>query len=426
MKTDTIVQRKEEIISTAFSVWGKTRFMKTPLSSIARAMDLSKTALYRYFPNKQSLMERMEYDFAEAYNAHLQGEIDHQSFVSFEELVKRISSSFIEFFLLNPQYFFFFVLHIMSKPMIKNIRILNNFEHLREKLQEAARQEERVRCLFEGDLLGMHFLFITSLYWVGKTHKNELPVSHELVRQLNRQCSNALLHGYWKGNSAPAPDRKKCRRICTLEDSEKPEPDRIFKAISETVAEVGFQEASTDKIAQKLGMKKSSLYFYFENKNDMMRQMVSREQEHLHTLFVHRLKECSNLEEGLLCYFLITGAYLLENPAVLTTFNWLRLQKIYVDVQSPDLDFIERHLAFLKDDIAKGAIELHGLTLQEIAAYMGLLIIREVMESHLAGENINQAFNKLETMYTLFLTGFSNWNNKKPEDLRKSVRGDRS
>lgn len=415
MKTDAFVQRKEEIISTAFSVWGKTRFMRTPLSSVAQAMDLSKTALYRYFPNKQSLMEKMENEFADAFNSHMH--MDHSSFSSFEKMVKQISSSFLEFFLRNPQYFFFFILHIMSKPMIKNKRILKNFEYLREKIVEATHKETRFRDIFKGDVLGMHFLFITSLYWAGKTHKNEIPITSDLIHQLIEQCSRTLLYGFWKGDSPPGPDREKCRRICKLESREKPEPDRIFKAVSETVAEVGFQEASTDKIAQKLGIKKSSLYFYFENKNDMIRQMVRREQEHLHTLFMDRLEKCSNLEEGILCYFLITGAYLLENPDVLTTFNWLRLQKIYVDVQSPDFDFIDRHLSFLKNGMGKGLIELHGLTLQQVAAYMGLLIIREVMESHIAGEDIDRAFDKLETMYTLFLTGFSNWNNGEMENL---------
>jgi AcrR family transcriptional regulator len=51
--------------------------------------------------------------------------------------------------------------------------------------------------------------------------------------------------------------------------------NQILEAATETFARFGYRKASMDDIAQKLGMTKSNLYFYCENKQDLYQKAVA-------------------------------------------------------------------------------------------------------------------------------------------------------
>ena len=68
------------------------------------------------------------------------------------------------------------------------------------------------------------------------------------------------------------------------------------------MTEEGIQNASVDKIAAKVGMSKSSLYFFFKNKDEMLTKMVEREQEHVKGLLLERLKGFAGFPEQAYCY----------------------------------------------------------------------------------------------------------------------------
>ena len=62
-KTRTLTKKK--IINAAFEEWGKSKFCKTSLSDLADRLNITKTALYRHFRNKDDLLSSMENDFKE-------------------------------------------------------------------------------------------------------------------------------------------------------------------------------------------------------------------------------------------------------------------------------------------------------------------------------------------------------------------------
>ncbi|MCK5674296.1 MAG: helix-turn-helix transcriptional regulator, partial [Spirochaetales bacterium] len=57
------------IIDTAFKVWGEDSFYNTSLSTLAEAMGLTKPAIYRYFKNKDAILQAMKNDFIIKYKA---------------------------------------------------------------------------------------------------------------------------------------------------------------------------------------------------------------------------------------------------------------------------------------------------------------------------------------------------------------------
>ncbi|MCL2320190.1 MAG: TetR/AcrR family transcriptional regulator, partial [Treponema sp.] len=50
---------REDIVNTAFKVWGRDLYRTMSLSEIARELGVSKTALYRHFKDKEALLDAM-------------------------------------------------------------------------------------------------------------------------------------------------------------------------------------------------------------------------------------------------------------------------------------------------------------------------------------------------------------------------------
>jgi AcrR family transcriptional regulator len=56
--------------------------------------------------------------------------------------------------------------------------------------------------------------------------------------------------------------------------------DRIFKSAAEEFSERGYEGASLNRILERAGIGKSSLYYYFEDKRDLFGQLVQSVFEH--------------------------------------------------------------------------------------------------------------------------------------------------
>ena len=52
--------KKQEILDSAFRIWGKCGYRQTSLADLASAHDMTKQAIYRYFSSKSALEDAME------------------------------------------------------------------------------------------------------------------------------------------------------------------------------------------------------------------------------------------------------------------------------------------------------------------------------------------------------------------------------
>ena len=58
----------DDIIKAAFKVWGRELYRTTSLTEIALELGVSKTALYRHFKDKDSILEaKYEFTFLTLY-----------------------------------------------------------------------------------------------------------------------------------------------------------------------------------------------------------------------------------------------------------------------------------------------------------------------------------------------------------------------
>ncbi|MDR2841858.1 MAG: TetR/AcrR family transcriptional regulator; helix-turn-helix transcriptional regulator [Spirochaetaceae bacterium] len=106
-----------------------------------------------------------------------------------------------------------------------------------------------------------------------------------------------------------------------------------MKSIADVVSIEGPWKTSMKMIAEKLGLSKSSLYFHFENKLDMMRRLFCIMSEDIIKRTQYVITFSSVPEEQL--YFAIMGivSYLKLKPEILVLLDWIRIRSTEFDVQ---------------------------------------------------------------------------------------------
>ncbi|MHC1739406.1 MAG: TetR/AcrR family transcriptional regulator [Ignavibacteriaceae bacterium] len=76
----------------------------------------------------------------------------------------------------------------------------------------------------------------------------------------------------------------------------------ILNTAVSLLAKNGFAKTTLDDIANALGMKKSSLYYYYENKEALLRDVINREQVHFCSMLKDAIKDRENLADKLIYY----------------------------------------------------------------------------------------------------------------------------
>lgn len=114
--------RRDDIIRAAFTVWGKDLYRTTSLSDVARALGVTKPALYRHFKNKDALMEALYEDFFDRYAAYLRLSVLPEDFFALDktEKVVRIVRTIGEYYLRQWGDFVFSCTMVLGNPKEKH------------------------------------------------------------------------------------------------------------------------------------------------------------------------------------------------------------------------------------------------------------------------------------------------------------------
>ena len=91
--------------------------------------------------------------------------------------------------------------------------------------------------------------------------------------------------------------KEELREICKINTCDFPEENRIFKAFATVIRKYDFGGVTIERIANELGMAKSSLYFYFENKNAMIASLIEKEMTMLTQICIESSSEARNFSE---------------------------------------------------------------------------------------------------------------------------------
>ncbi|MFO7850010.1 MAG: TetR/AcrR family transcriptional regulator [Spirochaetia bacterium] len=396
--------RKIEIIELAFSTWSKEQFAHTSMESLAQAVGMTKPALYRYFSGKEALLEEMRAYFARLYDSLCAEVQSSDGRGGLKERFKNYNETLIRFFAEHTEYFAYAMTMYIPRSKEESVEMNHIEDRHREMFPDSIlesplrRSPEEVRTL-RGFLIavGAYFLSLRG----GACGKTWYPSPEDLLR-LNETI---VFRGFGNRELLERVDYAAVEEKCVIGEEDLLEPDHIFSAISEVVAESGLWHASLEKIAQKAGMTKSSLYFYFENRNDMLWKMIDRERHHVGGLFLERSADFNRFEEKLYAYFLLFGGYMARRPDFMAVMNWFRFQRINLHVPNHAKAGMEKYVRFLREGMEQNKLLPLGQDEMTIIRFIHFILINEINKEYWSEISEEEMGDSFRVLYELFLYG---------------------
>lgn len=323
----------EAILEAALKVWAKDFYQTTSLQSVARALRVTKPALYRHFRSKDALLAAMRQSYydrlalcnrlsvcAEAVEG---GDVCANGGGNEREV--QISLSIAEFFLRNKDYFIFLIMHLFSIDGETGFKS----ELAKRGITLANNQNGEYPALEQ--LISVSSLFMICYFYKQKERAKKESYKEDYIENYLKEIEDKARRGLdlWK-DEIKNIDYKKLEdaaSCCPVREVNDDTREKIIGAVLSSLAEAGTAHISMEMVARKTGISKSSLYSHFKNKSEMIKESIETEFERV----IFHARECSRLSvlsyERL--YLAITGIkyYLKAKPAVLCALNKLRMEK---------------------------------------------------------------------------------------------------
>jgi AcrR family transcriptional regulator len=398
---------KTDIINTAFKVWGQGLYKTTSLSHLAKALGVSKAALYRHFPDKNALFEAMNSYFFDDYAGALKPELEKVAAAdNNREKLLGMTRATTKYFAGNFPFFIFslFTLNKITRPGLRLSHFLEEMEKrgvsfpFFSKTDLPIPRDQYPSVVF---LAGTTSLFGPKLFYK-KCRSPEVPLTEEELEL----CVNSTVEKVWRGLCF---DKKLIDRVPfeKLENlaagvSDFPESDPLLKAVAEAVADAGPWNASMETVARLSGLSKSGLYAHFTSKRDMLSRLFMTEFERIAEI----ADACSGLsprwEERLYLVIFSITAYLKNRPEILVAMDWVRIQRLELDISLPFrlFDFFSGITNYTMDS---------GLGSEDISQWVFLLLGMVLIRYYHTENDLNlprKALRKMFRFITLGIEGF--------------------
>jgi AcrR family transcriptional regulator len=114
--------------------------------------------------------------------------------------------------------------------------------------------------------------------------------------------------------------------LAKIDTSTLPEEDKIFNAIAKVTQEFGFPGVTLERVAQKLGLAKSSLYTYFSNKKDMIKDLALKEMSTLINIIHEKVLLGKDFSEQIFLHLQSEFNYFKKRNSLISVFGWLSIQ----------------------------------------------------------------------------------------------------
>ncbi|MFO8064057.1 MAG: TetR family transcriptional regulator [Spirochaetia bacterium] len=397
----------EQIVDAAFTAWGDTHFTETGLSRVSHQLGVTKQALYRRISGKAQLLQEMERQFAK----DLDAVIDEFEAAARESSLSQVVELYVDlvfgFFREHPYYYLYLTLHLaqfrgnQGAPFREvTVRHRSVLGEILSRFGFAGSRENRMAVHF---LSMSGFLWMAGCFWTVDGHRREAreyPLQIETRRTLAARIISRGLFPH-----APADiDFAGVEAVSTVEEHELPERNRILNAIAEVVTEEGFEQATVEKIAESAGMSKSSLYYHFRNRTQMVASMLVPERDRLLALVENRVSAYSDFSYRLYAFMVVTASYASHSRSILTALDWMRFHRIRIYLEDePDYSPV---YGFLAEPLEQEGYLHAGLSEMEVAAYLHHLVMRPVLEEDLgAGERPAQMLRNIRLLYRMVVGG---------------------
>jgi AcrR family transcriptional regulator len=410
-RTNSEKTTKELILDAAFSFCNEPRLHSFSMSELASKVGISKPAIYRHFKDKGAVLSAMYERFISTLAGYL---LKMQEIASARDRITREFllgpiAEIIQFFSDNSSYINYMMRRVSSEK---------NFEFMVRQDLESRGVKLLISLSFKKDSDGKHTIrnferYIRQIY-CGATIFTFVK-GREKIRcdgrktddsaVFSRKVAGFLLHGLTgtteRGDelypSVISVERMAVLDgICSIVEGTLPEENRIFAAFAEVIRKYKMTGMTVERIAAELNMAKSSLYEYFDNKNEMIKMLVAKELMLLNAIINENSSEAQNLTEYFYILIRTMYSFFMQHRSLIPICGWLLMitadEKFFheFDSSSPWIDGLSSPI--VRPDVGM------EITPKEFVGWVSSLPISLVMkcaEHPLSQEEILQALKKM-------------------------------
>lgn len=325
---------KELILDVAFSFMEKPRYASFSMNELAEKVGITKPAIYRHFENKDAVLDAMEERVLNGIIPFLDG---------FENLVgeegKKTLVALIQHFIENPTHVNYIIAQLSSIPSYeehlyqvlakKEVYFIGSgtkstyLENLNKDIKKFARHT----------FSGMTIFFFVEVAERLKKMNYITKIPSNFADRIVDLLLNGLQGTTKKGDvlhpAGISDSRKKeLVELCKINKEILPKENKIFTALAQTIKKYHITGVTVEKIAAELNMAKSSLYEYFDNKNEMIKTLIFRELSLLQTILIENSTEAKNFEEYVYILMLSEFEYFTQRPSVIPICGWLLMSGV--------------------------------------------------------------------------------------------------
>ena len=375
-------------MDAAFSFCNEPRFSVFSMSELAAKVGISKPAIYRHFKDKDAVLAAMYEKFVDALASCLQ---EVHEVIALDRIPVDAVANVVQFFTENPHYvnymmgslasqknFEFMLTQEMEK---RGIGFLAGFQFEKDSTEKIVIKDftRYVRAIYCGVTI---FIFIK-----GREKRIAQGTKPQPVEAFSHKLVYFLAHGF-AGTCQPddivypkpisAARFSELDALCTIGDDVLPSENRFFTAFASVIKKYKMTGVTVERIADELGMAKSSLYEYFDNKNEMIRSLIVKELSLLDTIIKENTVEAQNFTEYL--YILIRSefSFFSLRASIIPICGWLLMnsteEQLFCDMDGADIWKSKLPKSLVRPDFGM------SLTPMELVAWVSCLPISLVMQ----------------------------------------------
>ena len=336
---------KELLIEEAFSFYSKPCVKDFSLNELAAKVGISKPAIYRHFKNKDDVMAEMQKHFFDVIAEHLlsirrykeeNGTIKGTIANVYSEIP---FSNMVRFFADNPKYINYLIFQFTRHQRFERVIFeelekrgcLDEEEIQNFKKAECGQSDKNYADSFYCGISILVFIKLREKAIEEKKRGETFASTDEFAKKIAMFIKNGFAGSCRNGDifyptKISEKRKEELRRICEISKEDFPEENKIFTALASVIEKYDFNGVTIERIADELGMAKSSLYFYFDNKNEMIRSLIEKELAVLTQLCVENSAESKTFSEFIYLTMRTEIEFFQMKPSLLQICGWL-LQK---------------------------------------------------------------------------------------------------
>ncbi len=257
-------QKKTAIMEAALEVWARDDYATTSLSALGEHLQITKQALYRYFRNKDELLDSMseyvetlELDWFNKMTRKLYTLPQDERIRSFIESLSKAASTGSA----QSRYIRFDSFNTLRRDKLSQRHLISRISGIREALD------------IPENILHLIMMFCLFLWgWHETRHIQKKRTNREKVDLIMEIIETGLATEHFalpveESGLSISGEMESLRR--------KMHQNNLIQSVNMVIQERGFQGVTLEQIAEKAGISKSTLYNYFKNKDEMLTQTTN-------------------------------------------------------------------------------------------------------------------------------------------------------